>query len=172
MTLILSDSSNQNEATFLRKLIDMESYYCVDWNDKATARQEALLCESCEKWQVRRRNTGITRQQCRDAVKCGFEVVCHCMFCNCNCSICREQQNRERNECLVIHPPSFEITQSQDIGMSFFILLNELTLWRICDSVRSIDLFLTFLLDLKLRVLVPVAFIIASAMNGYDNNFC
>ena len=57
----------------------MESYYCIYCNEEVTARQEALLCD---KWQHRRCNTGISRQQYRYAVKTGLEVVWRCLYCS------------------------------------------------------------------------------------------
>ena len=52
----------------------MDSYYCIFCSEEVTSRQEALLCEGCDKWQHRRRQTGITREQYRDAVKSGLDI--------------------------------------------------------------------------------------------------
>ena len=67
---------------FLQESLEMESYYCIYCNEEVTARQEALLCDGCDKWQHRRCNTGIPRLQYRDAVKSGLEVVWRCLYCS------------------------------------------------------------------------------------------
>ena len=36
-------------------------FYCVSYSEIVTTRQEALLCDGCERWQHRRHGTGITR---------------------------------------------------------------------------------------------------------------
>ena len=87
----------------------MESYYCIYCNEEVTARQEALLCDGCDKWQHRRCNTGISRQQYRDAVKSGLEVVWRCLCKASPACVCPDgQQERKRlqegiNHCLVIN---------------------------------------------------------------------
>ena len=59
----------------------MESYYCIFCTEEVTPRQEALLCDGCDKWQHRLCQTGITREQYRDAVKSGLEVVWRWLNC-------------------------------------------------------------------------------------------
>ena len=46
-----------------RLLLDMDSYYCL-WlcAEEVTSRQEALLCDGCDRWQHQRCQTGITRK--------------------------------------------------------------------------------------------------------------
>ena len=47
----------------------MEEFYCVSCSEIVTTRQEALLCDRCERWQHRRCGTGITRETYRRAVR-------------------------------------------------------------------------------------------------------
>lgn len=47
----------------------MEEFYCVSCSEIVTTRQEALLCDRCERWQHQRCGTGITRETYRRAVR-------------------------------------------------------------------------------------------------------
>ena len=47
----------------------MESFYCIFCAKEVTSRQEALLCDGCDRWQHRRCQTGITREDYRAAVR-------------------------------------------------------------------------------------------------------
>ena len=60
----------------------MESYYCLSCSQEVTSRQEALLCDGCDKWQHRRCQTGITRVEYRTAVRSGLEVIWRCLYCS------------------------------------------------------------------------------------------
>lgn len=59
----------------------MDSYYCIFCSEEVTSRQEALLCEGCDKWQHQRCQTGITREQYRDAVKSWLDIAWQCLYC-------------------------------------------------------------------------------------------
>ncbi|KAK2572411.1 hypothetical protein P5673_002652 [Acropora cervicornis] len=59
----------------------MEEFYCVSCSEIVTTRQEALLCDGCERWQHRRCGTGITRETYRRAVREGVEIPWKCLFC-------------------------------------------------------------------------------------------
>ena len=58
----------------------MEEFYCVSCSEIVTTRQEALLCDGCERWQHRRCGTGITRETYRRAVREGVEIPWKCLF--------------------------------------------------------------------------------------------
>ena len=45
-----------------RLLLDMDSYYCLFCAEEVISRQEALLCDGCDRWQHRRCQTCITRK--------------------------------------------------------------------------------------------------------------
>lgn len=47
----------------------MEEFYCVSCSEIVTTRQEALLCDGCERWQHRRCGTGITRETYGDTME-------------------------------------------------------------------------------------------------------
>ena len=49
--------------------LGMESYYCIFCPKEITSRQEALLCNGCDKWQDWQCQTGITRELYRDTVQ-------------------------------------------------------------------------------------------------------
>ncbi|KAK2556984.1 hypothetical protein P5673_020829 [Acropora cervicornis] len=59
----------------------MEEFYCVSCSEIVTTRQEALLCNGCERWQHRRCGTAITRETYRRAVREGVEIPWKCLFC-------------------------------------------------------------------------------------------
>ena len=59
----------------------MESFYCIFCAKEVTSRQEALLCDGCDRWQHRRCQTGITREDYRAAVRSGKEIVWTCIYC-------------------------------------------------------------------------------------------
>ena len=60
----------------------MDSYYCLFCAEEVTSREEALLCDGCDRWQHRRCQTGITREQYREAVRSGLEVIWRCLYCS------------------------------------------------------------------------------------------
>ena len=59
----------------------MEDFYCIACSEVVTTRQEALLCDGCDRWQHRRCNTGITREAYRKAVRDGVEIAWTCLYC-------------------------------------------------------------------------------------------
>ena len=59
----------------------MESFDCIFCAEEVTFRQEALLCDGCDRWQHRRCQTGITREDYRAAVGSGKEIVWTCIYC-------------------------------------------------------------------------------------------
>ena len=61
--------------------VEMESFYCIFCTEDVTSRQEAQLCDGRNRWQHRRCQTGITRDQYRAAVRSGKEVIWHCLIC-------------------------------------------------------------------------------------------
>ena len=65
-----------------RLLLDVDSYYCLFCAEEVTSRQEALLFDGCDRWQHRRCQTGITREQYREAVRSGLEVIWQCLYCS------------------------------------------------------------------------------------------
>ena len=65
-----------------RLLLDVDSYYCLFCAEEVTSRQEALLFDGCDRWQRRRCQTGITREQYREAVRSGLEVIWRCLYCS------------------------------------------------------------------------------------------
>ena len=76
---------------------------------------------------------------------------------------------------LLFVPLSFEAMHPVriDIGMTFLFCLISLYCEEFVTQLdRLIYSSLFFFICMQLRVLVPVAFIIANAMSGYDNNFC
>ncbi|XP_068677112.1 uncharacterized protein [Montipora foliosa] len=62
----------------------MDSFYCIFCTEEVTSRQEALLCDGCDRWQHRHCETGITREQYRAAVRSGKEVIWRCLYCSGN----------------------------------------------------------------------------------------
>lgn len=54
---------------------------CISCNLIVTSRQEALMCDGCNKWQHRKCNTGVTRQQYRDAVRAEMDIPWQCQVC-------------------------------------------------------------------------------------------
>ena len=100
----------------------MDSYYCIFCSEEVTSRQEALLCEGCDKWQHRRCQTGITREQYRDAVKSGLDVVWRCLCC---APTTIAESTAVGDEDMAVTMDSFEIPDSlemenQDLGRAFF----------------------------------------------------
>ena len=59
----------------------MESFYCIFCAEEVTSRQETLLCDGCDRWQHRRCQTGITREDYRATVRSGKEIVWTCIYC-------------------------------------------------------------------------------------------
>ena len=99
----------------------MEKYYCIACAEEVTSRQEALLCEGCVKWQHRRCQTGITRQQYRDAVKTGAEVVWRCLYCTPDCTATPIAESTALGDEDISHafdiPDSLEM-ENQEMGMA------------------------------------------------------
>ena len=62
----------------------MDSFYCIFCAKEVTSRQEALVYHGCDRWQHRRCQTGITREQHRAAVRSGEEVIWRCLYCSDN----------------------------------------------------------------------------------------
>ena len=55
---------------------------CLSCNQEVTNRQEALLCDGCDRWVHRKCGTGVSRQEYRDAVKRGRDIEWHCKDCS------------------------------------------------------------------------------------------
>ena len=64
--------------------LEMDSFYCIFCTKEVTTRQEALLCNGSGRWQHRRCQTEITREQHRAAVRLGEEVIWRCLYCSDN----------------------------------------------------------------------------------------
>ena len=100
----------------------MDSYYCIFCSKEVTSRQEALLCEGCDKWQHRRCQTGITGEQYRDAVKSGLDFAWRWLYC---APTPIAESTAVRDEDMAVTVDSFNIPNSlemenQDLGMAFF----------------------------------------------------
>ena len=54
---------------------------CISCQKTVTTRQEALLCDGCQHWQHRICNTGITREQYRNAIRSEAEIAWRCQHC-------------------------------------------------------------------------------------------
>jgi len=54
------------------------AHLCIACKQIVTSRQEALLCDGCNKWQHRKCNTGITREDYKNAVQCGNDIPWKC----------------------------------------------------------------------------------------------
>ena len=71
----------------------LQKYPCISCNQEVTQRQEGLLCEGCNRWQHRTCNTGVTRQQYRNAIRTNCDIVWQCT----QCSIPEEPNPEEPN---------------------------------------------------------------------------
>ena len=71
----------------------LQKYPCISCNQEVTQRQEGLLCEGCNRWQHRTCNTGVTRQQYRNAIRSNCDIVWQCT----QCSIPEEPNPEEPN---------------------------------------------------------------------------
>ena len=60
----------------------LQKYPCISCNQEVTQRQEGLLCEGCNRWQHRTCNTGVTRQQYRNAIRTNCDIVWQCTQCS------------------------------------------------------------------------------------------
>lgn len=99
----------------------MDSYYCIFCSKEVTSRQ-ALLCEGCDKWQHRRCQTGITREQYRDAVKSGLDFAWRWLYC---APTPIAESTAVRDEDMAVTVDSFNIPNSlemenQDLDESMF----------------------------------------------------
>ena len=61
-------------------------YPCIKCKQEVRPRQEALLCDSCDEWQHRTCNSGITRNQYHQAVKDGADMAVFPMQAETRCS--------------------------------------------------------------------------------------
>ena len=57
------------------------AHLCIACKQIVTSRQEALLCDGCNKWQHRKCNTGISREVYRNVVQCGDDIPWQCERC-------------------------------------------------------------------------------------------
>ena len=107
--------------------LEMESFYCIFCTEQVTSRQEALLCDGCDRWQHRRCETGITREQYRVAVRSGEEVIWRCLYCSDNSTDhslpVAESTRLEETDNFNI-PASFEdlISLNQETGMAILVI--------------------------------------------------
>ena len=103
-----------------RLLLDMDSYYCLFCAEEVTSRQEALLCDGCDRWQHRRCQTGITREQYREAVRSGLKVIWRCLYCSaCSTPIAESTRLSYEDMDTFDIPASFEI-ENEQTGMGTF----------------------------------------------------
>lgn len=58
------------------------SYLCLECKNFVYSRQEALLCDGCNKWQHGKCNSGVTREMYRNAVQTGNEIPWQCKACS------------------------------------------------------------------------------------------
>ena len=54
---------------------------CIHCKDPVGARQEGIQCDGCDRWQHRTCNSGITREQYRNAVRNGQGIDWRCVGC-------------------------------------------------------------------------------------------
>ena len=54
---------------------------CIVRDNLVCPRQQALLCEGCERWQHRTCQTGISQLDYRGAVRSGQSINRHCVEC-------------------------------------------------------------------------------------------
>ena len=108
-------------------VINMDSFYCIFCTEIVTSRQEALLCDGCDRWQHRRCETGITREQYRAAVRSGEDVIWRCLYCGENSTehslpVAESTRVDETDNSNV--PASFEdsISLNQETGMAIFVI--------------------------------------------------
>ena len=62
----------------LEKLSKKMAYWCIACKKFVNKRQEALLCNGCNKWQHRTCNSGVSRETYRDAVRSGEDIPWKC----------------------------------------------------------------------------------------------
>jgi len=58
------------------------AYPCLNCNNEVTNRQEAIPCDSCNRWCHTKCGTGITRQEYRAAVRDNKDLEWSCEECN------------------------------------------------------------------------------------------
>ena len=100
----------------------MDSYYSIFCTEEVASRQEALLCKGCDKWQRRRCQTGITREQYRDALKSGLDIAWQCLYCAPTPIV---ESTTVGYEDMDVTMDAFDIPDSlqmenQELGMAFF----------------------------------------------------
>ena len=110
-----------------RASLEMDSFYCIFCTEKVTSRQEALLCDGCDRWQHRCCKTGITREQYRAAVRSGKEVIWRCLnscenFTDHSLPVAENTRLEETDNFNV--PASFEDSSSlnQETGMTILVI--------------------------------------------------
>ena len=97
-------------------LLDVDSYYCLFCAEEVTA----LLCDGCNRWQHRRCQTGITREQYKEVVRSGVEVLWQCLYCSARSTPIAESTILSyKNMDTFDIPASFEIENEQS-GMRTF----------------------------------------------------
>ena len=57
------------------------SHLCIACKKFVNSRQEALLCDGCNKWQHRKCNSGVARDVYRNAVQTGKDIPWKCELC-------------------------------------------------------------------------------------------
>ena len=60
----------------------LQKYPCISCNQEVTQCGEGLLCEGCSRWQHRTCNTGVSRQQYRNAIRTNCDIVWQCTQCS------------------------------------------------------------------------------------------
>ena len=104
-----------------RLLLDMTTIInCLFCAEEVTSRQEALLCDGCDRWQHRQCQTGITREQYREAVRSGLEVIWWCLYCSTSSTPIAESTRLIYKDMDAFDfPASFE-TENEQTGMDTF----------------------------------------------------
>ena len=111
----------------IKSSLEMDSFYCIFCTEEVTSRQEALLCDGCDRWQHRCCETGIMREQYRNAVRSGKEVIWRCLYCSDNSTdhslpVAESTRLEETDNFNV--PASFEHSSSlnQETGMAILVI--------------------------------------------------
>ncbi|XP_068697846.1 uncharacterized protein [Montipora foliosa] len=70
---------------------------CISCNRTVTARQEAIQCDGCLKWNHRTCNTGITQQAYREAVRAGADISWCCLPCHAGSPVAESSRISEQS---------------------------------------------------------------------------
>ena len=56
-------------------------FKCIECDQPVRERQEGLLCDGCDRWNHRTCNTGVSRNQYREAIKNDLDIDWQCKEC-------------------------------------------------------------------------------------------